>query len=450
MQKNSDNKIPVMSAITTADTSSPTTDRIEWSRTTILNFIEDYRQKRVLWDPNTKGYHIKQTKYEALKTLGQKYGTEIRSIRSKIKSLRSSFHREHGKVLSGRRKGVHYQPMWFAYEAIRFILDGEPVRVGDEEIDEKFVKSTGKIVRVDEQQASGVDSEEGAIIENASKKNEAESCQKQKMTNSKITYTARAAVIPALTHELDCVKTTTTTTTAAPSTATTFIPMTTIPAIAATATTTTGTYSYADDNNFVARVAGVGVGVGEIVGRNNLTAVTTTMTANEEFAAVSVTRSYNENDVQSYCNIRAEDVKTEIIEGDITDLSICERQRAITPSSYNFYQQKDSAALNKKRKAHLHLDPYNEEDGPSTSKQTKSNEHSIVEVNQCDSHRATTPTDEYGVFGEYVAITIRKLKSSKSKIVVKHLINNLLYEAEMGKYDQGIPSTREPPQLYKM
>lgn len=100
-------------------------DRIEWSRATILDFIEDYRRQRVLWDPNTKGYHIKQTKYEALKLLSQKYGTEIRSIRSKIKSLRSSFHREHGKVINGRSRGVHYQPMWFAYEAIRFILDGE-------------------------------------------------------------------------------------------------------------------------------------------------------------------------------------------------------------------------------------------------------------------------------------------------------------------------------------
>lgn len=106
-------------------TSNTTTDRIEWSRAIILDFIEDYRRQRVLWDPNTKGYHIKQTKYEALKLLGQKYGAEIRSIRSKIKSLRSSFHREHGKVLNGRRKGLNYQPMWFAYDAIRFILDGE-------------------------------------------------------------------------------------------------------------------------------------------------------------------------------------------------------------------------------------------------------------------------------------------------------------------------------------
>lgn len=113
------------STTTTTTGNTTTTDRIEWSRATILDFIEDYRRQRVLWDPNTKGYHIKQTKYEALKLLGHKYGAEIRSIRSKIKSLRSSFHREHGKVLNGRRKGLNYQPMWFAYDAIRFILDGE-------------------------------------------------------------------------------------------------------------------------------------------------------------------------------------------------------------------------------------------------------------------------------------------------------------------------------------
>lgn len=63
---------------------------------------------------------------------------------------------------------------------------------------------------------------------------------------------------------------------------------------------------------------------------------------------------------------------------------------------------------------------------------------------------SSSHVDEYGVFGEYVAITIRKLKTSKSKIVVKHLINNLLYEAELGKYDQGMPASKEPPQLYKM
>lgn len=66
------------------------------------------------------------------------------------------------------------------------------------------------------------------------------------------------------------------------------------------------------------------------------------------------------------------------------------------------------------------------------------------------SSNSSAPIDEYGVFGEYVAITIRKLKTSKAKIVVKHLINNLLYEAEMGKYDQGISSCKEPPELYKM
>ncbi|EDX15715.1 GD17583 [Drosophila simulans] len=130
---------PTATTTTTAAAGATTTapaDRVEWSRSTILNFIEDYRRQRVLWDPNTKGYHIKQTKYEALKLLSQKYGTEIRSIRSKIKSLRSSFHREHGKVLSGRSRGVIYQPMWFAYEAIRFILDGERDQDRDQDQDQ--------------------------------------------------------------------------------------------------------------------------------------------------------------------------------------------------------------------------------------------------------------------------------------------------------------------------
>ncbi|XP_034482146.1 probable basic-leucine zipper transcription factor E isoform X2 [Drosophila innubila] len=79
-----------------------------------------------------------------------------------------------------------------------------------------------------------------------------------------------------------------------------------------------------------------------------------------------------------------------------------------------------------------------------------SNNNNNTSSNNNNNNIGSNHVDEYGVFGEYVAITIRKLKTSKSKIVVKHLINNLLYEAELGKYDQGMPASKEPPQLYKM
>ncbi|KAL5280958.1 hypothetical protein ACFFRR_004773 [Megaselia abdita] len=57
--------------------------------------------------------------------------------------------------------------------------------------------------------------------------------------------------------------------------------------------------------------------------------------------------------------------------------------------------------------------------------------------------------DEHSVFGEYVGLTIRNLNNDTSKIVVKHFINTLLFEAKMGKYDNGIFTSEEPPDLYQ-
>jgi len=43
--------------------------------------------------------------------------------------------------------------------------------------------------------------------------------------------------------------------------------------------------------------------------------------------------------------------------------------------------------------------------------------------------------DEYHVFGEHVGHKIRKLRTNYAKSTVEYLINNILYEAETGKYD---------------
>lgn len=43
--------------------------------------------------------------------------------------------------------------------------------------------------------------------------------------------------------------------------------------------------------------------------------------------------------------------------------------------------------------------------------------------------------DEYTLFGEQIAIKLRSLKTDYARITVQHHINNLIYEAQMGKYD---------------
>ncbi|ALC43690.1 CG6175 [Drosophila busckii] len=431
-------------------------DRIEWSRATILGFIEDYRCQRVLWDPNTKGYHIKQTKYEALKLLSQKYGTEIRSIRSKIKSLRSSFHREHGKVLSGRNRGVLYQPMWFAYEAIRFILDGErdadavhaaaaaAAALDASNVDGELAEApvVAKSEAVDKLTLMhSLDLEQLTAV---SKQQVEQQQQQQQQQQEEKFFAARVAAVVA--------------------------------AAAAAAAAANHNNLDTDAVNSAANTNGCGGGGGG-GGGGGCGNGGISDDADDDATAASVhtsgvvsaalTRSSSDLDGENYCSISAEDVKTEIIEHE-TELSMLDRQTS-TPLSLSYYKPTDLTYNNRKRKA-----PLDENDvsdmangvgvgivggvvGALTLTPIKSTTQLQVQTHgnssmslKPNNNLSANHVDEYGVFGEYVAITIRKLKTAKSKIVVKHLINNLLYEAELGKYDQGMPASKEPPQLYKM
>ncbi|XP_055856298.1 uncharacterized protein LOC129919450 [Episyrphus balteatus] len=315
-------------------------DRVEWSRNTILEFIEDYRSFNVLWDPNTKGYHIKQVKYEALRQLSRKYGTEVRVIRSKIKSLRSSFHREHGKVISGKRRGVNYQPMWFAYEAIRFILDGERNGMGGGISHSSFDAVCGGI---------GGREHDGFVVGDV--------------------FVAAAAAAAF--------------------------------AAAGAADTVSNGIDTKDE-------------------------------------LVAFTDQIND---PHYVNISAGDVKTEIFETPNEEIENVSRSQKSAIKK---------AIKSKKRQRLPKIDSTSHHlvEIPSDSESDSLASSSNPTCKKIRKTESMESSDEFGVFGEYVGITIRRLKSSKAQVVIKHLINNLLFDAEMGRYDYGIPTTREPPHLY--
>lgn len=48
--------------------------------------------------------------------------------------------------------------------------------------------------------------------------------------------------------------------------------------------------------------------------------------------------------------------------------------------------------------------------------------------------KESTNKDEHSTYGEYVANEIRKLQPT-AQTIVKHLINNILFDAAMGKYN---------------
>lgn len=52
--------------------------------------------------------------------------------------------------------------------------------------------------------------------------------------------------------------------------------------------------------------------------------------------------------------------------------------------------------------------------------------------------------DENEIYGEYVALTLKKL-DNYSRIMAKHYINEILIEAELGKYKDSIPQRSNTP-----
>lgn len=59
--------------------------------------------------------------------------------------------------------------------------------------------------------------------------------------------------------------------------------------------------------------------------------------------------------------------------------------------------------------------------------------------------RSASVTDQYKAFGDQVGMRIRDLPSLNAKNMVKHLISNILFEAEMGKYDNPMSASYPQP-----
>lgn len=49
--------------------------------------------------------------------------------------------------------------------------------------------------------------------------------------------------------------------------------------------------------------------------------------------------------------------------------------------------------------------------------------------------------DEYDIYGEYIGYKLRKFPNPRVRCIVQHLINNVIFRAEMGKFDNATVNT---------
>ncbi|KAG5867873.1 hypothetical protein JTB14_028313 [Gonioctena quinquepunctata] len=97
----------------------------EWDEGKILNLIELYREKPVIWDSKNKDYYKKHLKLDAWEEIGSAMGTSGDECKRKIINILSSWRRERAKERKsvGTGKDEVYESRWFAYSALRFLID---------------------------------------------------------------------------------------------------------------------------------------------------------------------------------------------------------------------------------------------------------------------------------------------------------------------------------------
>lgn len=98
---------------------------MEANKELTLEFIEDYKAFRLLWQPKHKFYGNKNKRAEAVKVLEEKYNLTNTEVKNKVKSLRSYFAKEHHKVMNKNNGATPYESTWFAYKPLLFLAESE-------------------------------------------------------------------------------------------------------------------------------------------------------------------------------------------------------------------------------------------------------------------------------------------------------------------------------------
>uniref|UniRef100_A0A1S4GNV5 MADF domain-containing protein n=1 Tax=Anopheles gambiae TaxID=7165 RepID=A0A1S4GNV5_ANOGA len=95
----------------------------------VLTLINTVRSMPELWKQDAPGYRDLCVQQQAWNTIAAQFGVPVENLKEKWKMLRTQFRSNHSKVRNKRLNGSDaehdYQPTWFAYEAMKFLRDGD-------------------------------------------------------------------------------------------------------------------------------------------------------------------------------------------------------------------------------------------------------------------------------------------------------------------------------------
>ncbi|XP_039282741.1 uncharacterized protein LOC120351020 [Nilaparvata lugens] len=100
---------------------------MEMSESSILDMIELYKNRALLWNPAHKNYFRRDLKQDAWDEISGVMGLSVDDCKRKMQSLLSSYRRENLKIKRHQThlRGESYDSRWFAYDAFKF-MEGRP------------------------------------------------------------------------------------------------------------------------------------------------------------------------------------------------------------------------------------------------------------------------------------------------------------------------------------
>ncbi|KAL3286570.1 hypothetical protein HHI36_001071 [Cryptolaemus montrouzieri] len=99
--------------------------REEWTRQEIMKLIELYKAQDCLWNINNIDYRDKRKRNAAWKYISTTLDHDILSVERKMKVLKTQFMYCYKLLKKYSARGEAYQPKWFAYKNLKFLLTGK-------------------------------------------------------------------------------------------------------------------------------------------------------------------------------------------------------------------------------------------------------------------------------------------------------------------------------------
>ncbi|XP_063859776.1 uncharacterized protein LOC135105194 [Scylla paramamosain] len=98
---------------------------VVWDINTVKKVIEEYRERRVLWDLCDPAYKDNKKKVKIWEDLAKVFNCDVKEIKDKVKNLRTTFHKYRKK-----KSGSATSEQWIHYNSLTFLLEVDAPKKG--------------------------------------------------------------------------------------------------------------------------------------------------------------------------------------------------------------------------------------------------------------------------------------------------------------------------------